>query len=69
MNAIRPNPGFDWNMISWGGPDETPSGDCSYCEDAIPDDCAPLTMWNSAGWAAQFCDHCAAAWFGLHASD
>lgn len=69
MTVLTPKPGFDWNMVSWGGPDETPTDSCSYCDDDIPEYCEPLMMWNRSGWAAQFCDHCATTWFGLHTSD
>ena len=65
MSRLRPRPGFDPLKINWGGPDELVSDECSYCGDEIPEDACPLRMWNAEGWAAVFCDHCAAAWFGV----
>ncbi len=29
----------------------------------------PLILWNADGWAAEFCDHCQATWFGLQKYD
>lgn len=63
--AVRPLPGFDPYRVSWEGPDQVAGEYCSYCGDAIPEDAAPLVMWNEEGWAARFCDHCQAAWFGI----
>ncbi len=58
-------------MVNWGGPDETRTQHCSYCGDAFPTEYedpefVPLILWNGDGWAAEFCDHCQATWFGLH---
>jgi hypothetical protein len=69
MATIQPRPGFDPLRINWGGPDEPRTDRCSYCGDLFPEDdeadFIPLIMWNHAGWCAEFCDHCQAAWFGI----
>lgn len=65
MVSLAPKPGFDWTRVSWGGPDQVQSDSCSYCDANIPADAVPLRLWNADGWAAVFCDPCAAAWFGL----
>jgi hypothetical protein len=66
---LQPKAGFDWMKVNWGGPEEPVSDDCSYCGDAIPEESVPLRLWNAEGWAAVFCDHCSAAWFGLQSFD
>jgi hypothetical protein len=67
--VLQPRPGFDWNKINWGAPDERRTDRCSYCGDSFPDDFdsdfIPLIMWNRQGWCAEFCDHCQAAWWGI----
>lgn len=70
MIAFTPKPGFNWMMVAWGGPDEPRTDRCSYCgdvfltEDEDPE-FMPLILWREDGWAAEFCDHCQAAWFDL----
>ena len=68
-HALAPRPGFDWTMVSWGGPDEPVSDRCGYCGDDIPEDSVPLILGNDAGWCARFCDHCQAAWWGVETFD
>ena len=67
--TLQPRPGFDWNKVNWGGPDQTRTDRCSYCGDPFPDelesDFVPLMLWNREGWAAEFCEHCQAAWWGI----
>lgn len=65
MTTLSPRPGFNWSAISWGGPDEPQSDQCSYCGDEIPEDDVPLRLWNKDGWAAQFCDACQERWWGV----
>ena len=65
MNTLSPKTGFDWNRLSWGGPDEPVSEICSYCDAPIDDDEVPLMMWNAEGWMAQFCYQCQATWWGV----
>jgi hypothetical protein len=62
---LRPNAGFQWMAVSWGGPDELVSDYCSYCDALIPDEDVPLIIWNEAGWMARFCDACQRRWWGL----
>lgn len=66
QSSIRPREGFNPLMVKWGGPDEPRTDKCSYCGDPFParDDFVPLILSNEAGWCAEFCDHCQAAWFG-----
>jgi len=64
-HMLAPRPGFNWQMVNWGGPNEPASDDCSYCGDEIPEDCVPLILWNKDGWCARFCDHCMATWWGI----
>lgn len=68
--TLRPMPGFNWQMVAWGAPDEPRTEHCSYCSDKLPTededpDFIPLILWNGDGWTAEFCDHCAATWFGV----
>jgi hypothetical protein len=69
MATLQPRPGFDWMRVNWGGPDEPRTDRCSYCGDPFPEDdeadFIPLIMWNAAGFCAEFCEHCQAAWFGV----
>ncbi|HTF76596.1 MAG TPA: hypothetical protein VK620_20085 [Bradyrhizobium sp.] len=68
--SLRPHPGFNWMLVAWDGPDEPRTDQCSYCGDKFPDEdedpeFVPLILWNSKGWAAEFCDHCQTTWFGI----
>jgi hypothetical protein len=70
---LRPKPGFDPSLINWGGPDEPPSDECSYCDAPLPDPESPdydipLTMWNQDGWCARFCAACMTRWWGFEPS-
>ena len=70
MTALTPKPGFNWQMVAWGGPDEPRTAHCSYCGDKLPTEdeypeFVPLILSNADGWAAEFCDHCQLTWFGL----
>lgn len=69
MTTLAPKPGFDWSLVSWGGPDEPQSDDCFYCDAEIPEEACPLRLWNAEGWAAVFCDDCAERWWGLRKLD
>lgn len=72
MSAVlQPRPGFNWNLIAWGGPDQRRTDRCSYCGDPFPehDDFIPLILWRADGSAAEFCDHCQVAWFGIESFD
>lgn len=65
--TLQPRPGFDWNKVNWGAPDQTRTDRCSYCGDPFPDDesdFCPLILGNREGWVAEFCEHCQAAWWG-----
>jgi hypothetical protein len=66
---LQPHPGFDWLKVNWGAPDQQRTDRCSYCGDPFPDDdesdFIPLILWNKGGWAAEFCEHCQAQWFGI----
>jgi hypothetical protein len=61
-DVLRPRAGFNWGQVSWGGPDETPTDTCSYCDAPLDDSDGPLILWNAAGWRAQFCDACMETW-------
>jgi len=66
--TLQARPGFRWELVNWGGPDEPRTQVCSYCGDAFPDfwtDFVPLILSRADGWVAEFCDHCQAAWFGI----
>ena len=65
MMTLHPRPGFDPSKINWGSPGQRVSTECSYCDAAIPDRAVPLRMFTRDGWAAVFCDQCAATWFGF----
>lgn len=67
MTTLSPRPGFNWMLVTWGAPDQVRTEVCSYCGDKLPDDddFVPLILWNPEGWAAEFCDHCQATWFGI----
>ena len=67
---LQPKPGFDWTAVSWGGPDQVRTDQCSYCEaplgDPSDDDYeVPLILWNPAGWCAEFCIACQRRWWGV----
>jgi hypothetical protein len=63
--SLQARPGFDWNLVNWGAPDELVTDECSVCEASIPEDSVPLRLWNNEGWAAVFCDGCPEAIFGV----
>jgi hypothetical protein len=54
--------GFEPMRLNWGGPDESVSDKCSYCDAPIAEDDIPLRMWRDDGWAIVLCDDCAARW-------
>ena len=60
---LMPKPGFNWMAVSWGGPDEVCSDQCSLCDAVIPDDAVPMIMTSESGWTAQFCNACVLAWW------
>jgi hypothetical protein len=63
--TLAPRHGFNWQAVSWGGPDEPVAEECSYCDAPIPDDGVPLILWNEEGWCARFCDACQERWWGM----
>jgi len=65
VHGVRPSPGFNWSAVSWGGPDQSRSDQCSYCDAPFRDDEIPLMMWNRDKWCAEFCEACQEAWWGL----
>lgn len=65
---LEPRAGFDWGRVAWGRPDSPVSAVCSYCFAAIGDDDTPLRLMAKDGHAAQFCDACMRAWWGLESS-
>lgn len=62
---LKPNPGFDWDHISWGKPDSVRSALCSYCSAGISEDAVPLILFRPDGHVAQFCDKCMSTWWGM----
>jgi hypothetical protein len=60
MPSLRFRPGFDAMLLSWGGPDEAPSEQCSICDAPLED--VPLIIWRSDGWCVRICDACVARW-------
>ena len=70
QHTIAPLPGFDWQKVNWGGPDEPRTEVCSYCGDALDHEHpVPLILWDRRGWTAEFCDHCQATWWGMRWDD
>ena len=65
MTTIKPLAEFNWLMVQWRGPKQTPGDRCSYCGAVIPDDDVPLMMWNKEGWCAQFCEACRLKCWGM----
>jgi hypothetical protein len=65
MTGISPTRDFDWLAVSWGGPDEVVTGECSYCDAPLGEEEMPLILWNDAGWAARFCTVCQQRYWGL----
>lgn len=66
---LEPKPGFDWSRVTWGKADSPVSALCSYCSAGIGEDDMPIRVWRQDGSAAQFCDACAARWWGLKSYD
>jgi hypothetical protein len=62
---LAPKAGFDWARVTWGRPDSPVSALCSYCSAGIGEDDMPIRVWRQDGSAAQFCDACAARWWGF----
>lgn len=46
-HLLQPNPGFNWMLVQWSGPDEVMADECSYCGEPIGEDEVPLRMWNA----------------------
>lgn len=70
MTTLDPRPGFNWQMVAWGAPDQQRTEHCSYCGDKFPTEdedpeFAPLILFADNGWCAEFCDHCQTTWWGL----
>jgi hypothetical protein len=59
---LRFRPGFEPQLLNWGGPDEPQSDECSYCDAPIPEEAVPLRMWRGDGWAIVLCDDCVQKW-------
>jgi hypothetical protein len=49
---------FDLGRLTWSRPDSHIVPFCSVCFTHLPDDEAPLMMWNDDGACAQLCDKC-----------
>lgn len=64
---IEPKPGFDWTRVNWGAPNQVRTDKCSYCDAALDD--VPLILWNTRGWAAEFCRACQRDWWGMVSYD
>jgi hypothetical protein len=62
---LRPKPGFNPMLLTWGGPDEPVAEACSYCDEPIGEDDVPLIMWREDGWTVRFCTACQEVWFGF----
>ena len=67
---LHPTAEFNWQQVSWGGPDEVVTETCSYCEAPLgdmdePDYEVPLILWNKDGWCAQFCIECQRRYWGM----
>ncbi len=62
MAQLRFREGFNPTQLNWGGPDELPSDNCSYCDGEIPEDACPLRLWKKDGWTVVLCDDCVARW-------
>jgi hypothetical protein len=76
MATLQPLPGFDWNKVNWGGPNEMRTEHCSYCGDPLPEHGTearemfiPLVVSTNEGRVAEFCDHCQATWWGIQHFD
>lgn len=55
-------PGFDPSLLSWGGPDEPATEECSICDAPIGEDDVPLMMWREDGWCVRLCAACVRRW-------
>lgn len=62
---ITPADGFDWKHVAWGHPDSPLSALCCYCSAGIGPEDVPFIIARGDGYVAQFCDACAAKWWGL----
>lgn len=65
---MQPRPGFRWERVKWGGPNQVRTAFCSYCGDELScddDDFMPLILSRPDGSAAEFCDDCQATWWGI----
>lgn len=63
--SIKPREGFDWDLVTWGQPDEPASDNCSYCGRVIPEESVPLMLFSDDGHCARFCDGCQRKWWGM----
>jgi hypothetical protein len=66
---LRPTADFNWTAVSWGGPDEPPPNQCSYCDAPIPEGAVALLLWNPESWCATFCNACQTRYWGLQGLD
>jgi uncharacterized protein with PIN domain len=67
-HTLEPRNGFDWSRVSWGGPHDPVSDDCSYCGQSLDQDerdYVALRLWSDDGHAAAFCDACMAKYWGM----
>ena len=62
---LRPLPGFDWNLVAWGAPDQPRTEICNYCDAPLRDDEIPLILGNGEGWIAEFCEACQRTHWGF----
>lgn len=64
---LKAKPGFDWNLVKWGGPKHYRRRNCSYCGKLFSeqDDADSLMLWKDNGAAAEFCEQCQRDWFGI----
>jgi hypothetical protein len=54
--------GFDPTLLSWGGPNEPVTEECSICDAPLNEDDVPLILWRDDGWCVRLCDACSQRW-------
>jgi hypothetical protein len=65
--GLVPSGGFDWGLVSWGGPRQRRTKVCSYCGEMLREADLPLILWKPNGACAEFCDACQRRYWGLEA--
>jgi hypothetical protein len=58
MMRFQFKPDFDRRKFTWSRPDSSIASFCSHCSQHIPDEDAPLMMWDLKGACVQLCDEC-----------